>query len=115
MGTRAPVPAVIDLARFRTGTPVERREQAAVLDAAGRSTGLFRVTGHRVPARAEARLSEAVDAFFGLPLWQKKALRPDPIPVQWLRPVCGTCSAAGPSGALPCSSCGYFPNAPHIG
>jgi isopenicillin N synthase-like dioxygenase len=66
----------IDLARFRDGTPEQRAEVAAQLDAAARTVGFMQVVGHGIPEPVEAGLTSAMDGFFGLPMWQKKALRP---------------------------------------
>lgn len=66
----------IDLSRFREGTPEERTAVAAQLDEAARTVGFMQVVGHAIPAEVEAGLIEAIDGFFGLPMWQKKALRP---------------------------------------
>ena len=38
----------IDLARFESGDPAARREQAAIFDQAGRETGFLTITGHGV-------------------------------------------------------------------
>ncbi len=67
---------VIDLAAFRAGSPAERAAVAAQLDQAARTVGFMQVVGHDVPAEVEAGLTAAMDGFFGLPMWQKKALRP---------------------------------------
>jgi isopenicillin N synthase-like dioxygenase len=66
----------IDLSRFRSGSASERAAVAATLDAAARRAGVLRVSGHAIPAGVEAGLVQAMDGFFGLPMWQKKALRP---------------------------------------
>jgi isopenicillin N synthase-like dioxygenase len=66
----------IDLARFRDGTPEQRAAVAAQVDEAARTVGFMQVTGHAIPAEVEAGLITAMDGFFGLPMWQKKALRP---------------------------------------
>jgi isopenicillin N synthase-like dioxygenase len=69
----------IDLSAFRTGTTQERAAVAATLDAAARTVGFMQVIGHTIPADVEAGLSAAMDGFFGLPMWQKKALRPSSV------------------------------------
>jgi isopenicillin N synthase-like dioxygenase len=66
----------IDLALFRNGTADERSAVAAALDQAARTVGFMQVVGHAIPAEVETGLSAAMDGFFGLPMWQKKALRP---------------------------------------
>jgi isopenicillin N synthase-like dioxygenase len=66
----------IDLSRFIDGTAGERTAIAAQVDEAARTVGFMQVVGHAVPAEVEAGLTAAMDGFFGLPMWQKKALRP---------------------------------------
>ena len=66
----------IDLAQFRNGTAEQRAAVAAQVDEAARTVGFMQVVGHAIPADVEAGLVAAMDGFFGLPMWQKKALRP---------------------------------------
>jgi isopenicillin N synthase-like dioxygenase len=66
----------IDLALFRDGTAEQRVALAAQVDAAARTVGFLQVVGHAIPAEVETGLTAAMDGFFGLPMWQKKALRP---------------------------------------
>ena len=66
----------IDLAGFRDGSPEQRAAVAAQVDEAARTVGFMQVVGHAIPADVEAGLAAAMDGFFGLPMWQKKALRP---------------------------------------
>ena len=66
----------IDLAAFRNGTAEQRAEVAAQLDTAARTVGFMQVVGHDIPDDVLAGLTSAMDGFFGLPMWQKKALRP---------------------------------------
>ncbi|HST82995.1 MAG TPA: 2-oxoglutarate and iron-dependent oxygenase domain-containing protein [Kineosporiaceae bacterium] len=66
----------IDLSRFRDGTPEQRTAVAAQVDEAARTVGFMQVIGHAIPAEVESGLVTAMDEFFGLPMWQKKALRP---------------------------------------
>ncbi|GLY14356.1 2OG-Fe(II) oxygenase [Kineosporia sp. NBRC 101677] len=66
----------IDLSAFREGSPTDRARVAAELDHAASTIGLLQVTGHGVSEEVLAGLTGAMDAFFGLPMWQKKALRP---------------------------------------
>ena len=66
----------IDLTLFRDGPPEQRVALAAQVDAAARTVGFMQVVGHAIPAEVEAGLTAAMDGFFGLPMWQKKALRP---------------------------------------
>ena len=67
---------VIDLERFRLGTAADREAVAAEVDEAARTVGFLQVVGHAIPADVETGLTSAMDGFFGLPMWQKKALRP---------------------------------------
>jgi isopenicillin N synthase-like dioxygenase len=67
---------VIDLAVFREGTPEQRQMIASQLDTAARTVGFMQVIGHGIPADVQTGLTHAMDGFFGLPMWQKKALRP---------------------------------------
>lgn len=66
----------IDLSVFRSGSPEERLLVAAELDRAASTVGFLQVTGHDVPDEVLAGLTAAMDGFFSLPMWQKKALRP---------------------------------------
>jgi isopenicillin N synthase-like dioxygenase len=66
----------IDLAAFREGTAQQREAVAEQVDRAARTVGFMQVIGHRIPAEVEAGLTAAMDGFFGLPMWQKKALQP---------------------------------------
>jgi isopenicillin N synthase-like dioxygenase len=66
----------IDLSLFRDGTAEQRAQVATQVDEAARTVGFLQVVGHAIPAGVEAGLTAAMDGFFGLPMWQKKALRP---------------------------------------
>jgi isopenicillin N synthase-like dioxygenase len=66
----------IDLSLFREGTAEQRAAVAEQVDQAARTVGFMQVIGHGIPAEVEAGLTSAMDGFFGLPMWQKKALRP---------------------------------------
>ena len=66
----------IDLSLFQHGTPLERAAVAADVDSAARTIGFMHLVGHGIPAGIQAGLTGAMDGFFGLPMWQKKALRP---------------------------------------
>ncbi|MBT0767523.1 isopenicillin N synthase family oxygenase [Kineosporia sp. J2-2] len=76
--TRDGQPAIptIDLSAFREGSPADRARVAADLDRAASTTGFFQVTGHGIPDEVQTGLTAAMDGFFNLPMWQKKALRP---------------------------------------
>jgi isopenicillin N synthase-like dioxygenase len=67
---------IIDLALFRDGDVHQRARLAAAVDEAARTVGFMQVVGHAIPEPVEAALAAAMDGFFGLPMWQKKALRP---------------------------------------
>ncbi|NLU69391.1 isopenicillin N synthase family oxygenase [Streptomyces sp. HNM0574] len=69
---------VIDVSRWATGTARERALIAEAVDAAARDVGFMQITGHGVPARAEAALARAMDGFFALPMAEKKALTSPP-------------------------------------
>ncbi|GAA3631399.1 2-oxoglutarate and iron-dependent oxygenase domain-containing protein [Kineosporia mesophila] len=66
----------IDLATFRDGLAADRALVAAELDRAASTVGFVQVVGHGIPAAVETGMIAAMDGFFGLPMWQKKALRP---------------------------------------
>jgi len=66
----------IDLSAFRDGSSAERARVAADLDTAARTLGVVQVVGHDVPDEVLRGLTAAMDGFFNLPMWQKKALRP---------------------------------------
>jgi isopenicillin N synthase-like dioxygenase len=66
----------IDLSLFRDGTMQQRAQVARQVDQAARTVGFMQVVGHAIPAETEAGLISAMDGFFGLPMLQKKALRP---------------------------------------
>ncbi|MEU6145623.1 2-oxoglutarate and iron-dependent oxygenase domain-containing protein [Streptomyces sp. NPDC047081] len=65
---------VIDITPFRTGT--DPASVAAAVDRAATHVGFMQIVGHGIPTSATAALSEAMDAFFGLPLEEKLATRP---------------------------------------
>ncbi|MFD1719921.1 isopenicillin N synthase family dioxygenase [Amnibacterium endophyticum] len=70
---------VVDLAPYvRGGTPAQRAETAAALDAACRTVGFLQVVGHGVPDAAADGLAAALDDLFGLPLPTKR---------RWMRPA----------------------------
>lgn len=66
----------IDLAAFRDGSPTDRARVAAELDRAASTVGFLQVSGHGIADEVLAGLTAAMDGFFSLPMWQKKALRP---------------------------------------
>jgi len=66
---------VIDLTPARLGSARERRQVAAVVDAACREIGFFAISGHGVPDPLVDDLRRAAHAFFALPLAEKLAAR----------------------------------------
>ncbi len=66
----------IDLSAFRDGPATDRARVAAELDRAASTIGFLQVTGHGISDEVLRGLTTAMDGFFGLPMWQKKALRP---------------------------------------
>ena len=68
---------LIDLRRWRRGTPAARRALARRVDRACRETGFLIVAGHGVPASAVRGAREAARAFFALaPAEKRRAARP---------------------------------------
>lgn len=65
---------VIDVSRWTTGSTEERSALALAVDEAARTTGFLQITGHGIPDTVQADLAAAMDAFFALPLAEKKAL-----------------------------------------
>jgi isopenicillin N synthase-like dioxygenase len=66
----------IDLTPLYEDDPADLRILAAEVDRAARTVGFMQVVGHGIPEEVIAGLARAMDGFFGLPMWQKKALRP---------------------------------------
>ncbi|MEQ6900674.1 2-oxoglutarate and iron-dependent oxygenase domain-containing protein [Nocardioides sp. YIM 152588] len=65
---------VVDISAWTgDGSPEERAAAAAAMDEACSSVGFVQILGHRVPDEAIAGLTEALDAFFLLPLEEKRA------------------------------------------
>jgi isopenicillin N synthase-like dioxygenase len=65
---------VVDISAYTgPGTPEERAAVARAIDEACSTVGFIQILGHQVPEEATARLKEALDAFFGLPLDEKKS------------------------------------------
>jgi len=67
------VPTVDISAYVTDGSPEQRAETAAQIDRACREVGFIQITGHGVPDEVLGGLGEAIDAFFGCPLEEKKA------------------------------------------
>ncbi len=64
---------VVDIAPYVSGgTPAQRAVVAAEMDRACSEVGFVQVVGHGVPTGVTDGLATAIDAFFGLPLEQKK-------------------------------------------
>lgn len=66
----------IDVSLYREGSQQQRAEVAAQVDLAARTVGFMQIVGHAIPAKVQVGLTAAIDGFFGLPMWQKKALCP---------------------------------------
>ncbi|CAN5148601.1 2-oxoglutarate and iron-dependent oxygenase domain-containing protein [soil metagenome] len=66
------VPAVDISAWVRDGSPAERADVVAEVDAACRAVGFIQVTGHGIPASVTDGLAEAMDSFFSGDLDEKK-------------------------------------------
>ena len=70
---------VIDLSAAFDGSPEAKRATAAEIDATCRETGFFTIKGHGVPSAAMLGLRDEANAFFALPLAEKRrAAPPDP-------------------------------------
>ncbi|CAB4730913.1 MAG: isopenicillin N synthase family oxygenase [Actinobacteria bacterium] len=78
MSTRPFHVPVVDIAAYvGSGTAEQRAEVATEIDAACREVGFIQILGHGIGSATVAGLGEAIDAFFGLPLEEKK---------RWIRP-----------------------------
>ncbi|MCK7627129.1 isopenicillin N synthase family oxygenase [Streptomyces sp. RS10V-4] len=66
---------VIDISAWAGGTAADRDRIAAEVDRAARTVGFMQIAGHGVPDAAVDAFAAAQDAFFGLPMAEKKALR----------------------------------------
>jgi isopenicillin N synthase-like dioxygenase len=69
------VPQVDITAYVQDGSPADRAEVAASVDRACREVGFIQIVGHGVPTRVTDGLGDAMDAFFALPLEEKKVYR----------------------------------------
>ncbi|MFF4696068.1 isopenicillin N synthase family dioxygenase [Streptomyces chattanoogensis] len=67
---------VIDISAWRDGGETDRTAIAAQVDDAARTVGFLQIRGHGIPEATAEAFAAALDAFFGLPLEEKKALRP---------------------------------------
>jgi isopenicillin N synthase-like dioxygenase len=67
---------VIDISAFRTGSDEERAAVVAAVDRAATEVGFMQITGHGIPESVQDGLTEAMDAFFALPMAEKLACRP---------------------------------------
>lgn len=69
----------IDVAPFvQGGTDADRARVAAELDKACREVGFVQILGHGIPATVIDGLTAAIDAFFALPLEEKKRYQTPP-------------------------------------
>jgi isopenicillin N synthase-like dioxygenase len=72
---------VVDLEPWWEGDADARQEVATAWDDALRNVGFVQVAGHRIPDPVIDAMVAASDAFFGLPLEEKLAVRPDDLTV----------------------------------
>lgn len=69
----------IDITPFvQDGTDADKARVAAELDRACREVGFIQILGHGIPKPTIDGLTEAIDAFFALPLEEKKQYRTPP-------------------------------------
>ncbi|MFJ5679308.1 isopenicillin N synthase family dioxygenase [Streptomyces sp. NPDC093097] len=66
---------VIDISGWTDGSAAERAGIAAEVDRAARTVGFMQIKGHGVAEAAARAFAAALDAFFALPMAEKKALR----------------------------------------
>ncbi|MFB7634403.1 isopenicillin N synthase family dioxygenase [Streptomyces sp. NPDC056149] len=66
---------VIDISAWADGSAAGRAGIAAEADRAARTVGFMQIRGHGIPDDAAQTFAAALDAFFGLPMAAKKALR----------------------------------------
>ena len=62
---------VIDIGGWASGSPEQRAEIAAAVDAACRDVGFLQITGHGIPEDVIARVLVAMDEYFDLPVEEK--------------------------------------------
>ncbi|WP_329400099.1 2-oxoglutarate and iron-dependent oxygenase domain-containing protein [Streptomyces lydicus] len=74
-GGRFAVP-VVDISGWSGGTAAGRALIAADVDRAARTVGFLQIRGHGIPDGVVRDFAAALDAFFALPLEEKKRLRP---------------------------------------
>ncbi|MEV0700257.1 2-oxoglutarate and iron-dependent oxygenase domain-containing protein [Saccharopolyspora sp. NPDC050389] len=66
---------VIDISAWLDGTDADRTAIAAAVDEAARTVGFMQIAGHGIPEGTVRSFADAQDAFFALPLEEKKRLR----------------------------------------
>ncbi|REK90495.1 isopenicillin N synthase family oxygenase [Streptomyces inhibens] len=66
---------VIDISDWKTGTEDDRAAIATAVDEAASTVGFMQIRGHGIPDSTVHALADALDAFFALPLEEKKQLR----------------------------------------
>ncbi|MFI0714284.1 isopenicillin N synthase family dioxygenase [Streptomyces inhibens] len=66
---------VIDISNWKTGTDGDRAAIATVVDEAASTVGFMQIRGHGIPDSTVHAFADALDAFFALPLEEKKQLR----------------------------------------
>ncbi|WP_407289058.1 isopenicillin N synthase family dioxygenase [Streptomyces sp. BP-8] len=67
---------VIDITDWHTGTDAHRAALATAVDRAASTVGFLQLRGHGIPEATAQAFADALDAFFALPLEDKKQLRP---------------------------------------
>ncbi|MEU5304877.1 isopenicillin N synthase family dioxygenase [Streptomyces noursei] len=66
---------VIDISAWADGTAADRAGIAGEIDRAARTVGFMQIKGHGIADAAAHAFAAALDAFFALPMDEKKALR----------------------------------------
>ncbi|UKY54438.1 isopenicillin N synthase family dioxygenase [Streptomyces inhibens] len=67
---------VIDISDWKTGAEGDRAAIATGVDEAASTVGFMQIRGHGIPDSTVHAFADALDAFFALPLEEKKQLRP---------------------------------------
>ncbi|MFF4288850.1 isopenicillin N synthase family dioxygenase [Streptomyces sp. NPDC001633] len=66
---------VIDISGWANGTEAARTALATAVDRAARTVGFLQIRGHGIPEEAVGAFADALDAFFALPIEEKRRLR----------------------------------------
>ena len=72
---------IIDLEPWWSGDPEAQAMIGRAFDDAGRAVGFVQIVGHRIPDSVIEAMVRTSDEFFGLPLGQKLACRPDDLTI----------------------------------